>query len=583
MNNPVKTLSYGMAAAALLSVSTADAAFKWTDAMDGNYFSPSESGRGISIDYVPNKDGSGLLFGAVFSFEESGDNAWITFSGTALEHQYEVETEIFLTTGGSFGFPFPGVTNTPIGTATVTGNSCTSITVAFDFDDGIDLDVDDVTLEDLQPAVANPQCVYTEEFDGCPSFAEPLPGLDRACVLNGVYNNQDLVLTNDTTWLMDGLVRIGDDNANSSTISIEPGTQLIGGGGTADYLYVSPGSKIFANGKPWAPIVMTSDQDGFIAGTSPSPGDLGGLVVSGNAPCNDAPEAPFNCFSEFDQTQRFGGDNPDESSGEVSYMQIRYAGIEFQPNAEVNSFTMQAVGRGTKLHHLQAYRGQDDGIEFFGGNANVKYMVVTEGGDDGIDWDLGWSGKMQYGLVWHGEGFGEDHGFEAASNPDDFDAQPRATPVLANFTMLGNGQGGEGIRLKEGSAGQTWNSVVQGFASSCIHLTNAATYAAAGTPQDPTGVTAFGGVIINCDNNFRQDDDAPYDVEDFFFSVLPGVNEIADPMLDIYMPMSGSPALSGGQPISGDDFFDFTEYRGAFDGTNDWTEGWTYCPAGCDN
>lgn len=49
------------------------------------------------------------------------------------------------------------------------------------------------------------------------------------------------------------------------------------------------------------------------------------------------------------------------------------------------------------------------------------------------------------------------------------------------------------------------------------------------------------------------------------------------------MPMEGSPALTGGQQITGDDFFDFTEYRGAFDGSNDWTEGWTHCPASCDN
>jgi hypothetical protein len=563
-----------------MSVSTADAAFKWSNAMDGNYYRAGEGGRGVSIDYVPNADGSGVLFGAVFSFEETGENAWITFSTTALEHAYEVETDIFLTTGGSFGFPFPGVDNTQIGTATVTANSCNSITVDFDFNDSNPLDIDDVVLEDLAPAASpNEQCVYTEEFDGCPSFAEPLPQLDRACVLNGAYQNQDLVLTNDTTWLLDGLVRIGDDNANQSTITIEPGTTLIGGGGSADYLYVSPGSKIFANGRPWAPIVLTSDQDGFIPGTSPSPGDVGGLVVSGNAPCNAAPDAPFECFSEFDQSQRFGGDDPYDSSGEISYFQVRYAGIEFQPDAEVNSFTMQGVGSGTRVHHLQAYRGQDDGIEFFGGTVNVKHMVVTEGGDDPVDWDLGYSGKLQYGLVVHGDGFGEDHGIEGASNPDDLDAQPRAMPIVSNYTFIGsNIDDGDGIQLKDGSAGQIWNSIVTNFSGACVNLVDLPTYSAAGTPSDPSGATAFAGVIIDCDTPFDQEDGAPWNVSDFFNS-FPG-NDQADPMLNGYMPMAGSPALEGALMIEGDDFFDFVNHRGAFDGSLDWTTGWTYRPGG---
>jgi hypothetical protein len=467
------------------------------------------------------------------------------------------------------------VTNTQIGTATVTGNSCTSMTVEFDFDDGIDLDVEDVTYE-LEPVGgAHEQCVYTEEFDGCPSFASELEQLDRACVLNGVYTNQDLVLTNDTTWLLDGLVRIGDDNANEASITIEPGTVLIGGGGSADYLYISPGSKIFANGRPWAPIVLTSDQDGFIEGTSPSPGDVGGLVVSGNAPCNVDGE----CFSEFDQSQRFGGDDPTDSSGEISYFQVRYAGIVFQPDAEVNSFTFQGVGSGTKVHHLQAFRGQDDGIEFFGGTVNVKYMVVTEGGDDAVDWDLGYSGKLQYGLVVHGDGFGEDHGIEGASNPDDFDAQPRATPILSNYTFIGsNIDDGDGIQFKDGSAGQIWNSVVTNFSGACISLVDLATYTAAGSPANPTGDTAYAGVIIDCDTSFANEDGAPWDVADLF-AAFPG-NAETDPMLDGYMPMPGSPALEGGLMIPDDDFFDFVSHRGGFDGSIDWTEGWTIQPGG---
>jgi hypothetical protein len=567
------------AVAGALFAGTASAAVKLSDVFDGNYFSPSEGGRGISILVAPRPDGSSFFFGAMFTFDENGEPTWLILFAPFLEHQFEnTEVAIARVTGGAFGFPFdPGaVSEDPVGTATVRVNSCNGLFVDLDMDDGSGFP--DVTLGNLQP-VDGPAdtCVYRTQFDGCPAFAQADPNVPRGCRLNGVIT-QDITLTNDTTWVLNGLVRIGNDNANSAEVTIEPGTVLIGAGQTADYLYVSPGSKIFANGTAGAPIVLTSPQDGFIEGTTPAPGDVGGLVVSGNAPSNACPNAPFNCFSEFDQTQRFGGDDSHDSSGEISYMQVRYAGIEFQPNAEVNAFTFQGVGDGTTVHHLQAFRGQDDGVEFFGGTVNVNYMVVTEGGDDGVDWDLGYSGNLQYGLVFHGEGFGEDYGIEGASNPDSFDALPRATPTLANYTFLGNGNGSSGIQFKDGSGGRIFNTIVSGFAGSCIRWDDApATYNAAGTPAVPnTDVSAFNGVIIDCSNDFTDAGGAPYSVGDFFNSSAFENNETTDPQLNVYMPQSNSPALTGGVDITTSEYFDYTSYRGGFDAMNDWTIGWTH-------
>jgi hypothetical protein len=565
--------------AGALFIGEASAAIKASDVFDGNYFSPSESGRGISILFAPHADGSKTFFGAMFTYDEFNEPTWLILFGDFLENQFEnTEVEIARVTGGAFGFPFdPGaVSEDPVGTATVRLNSCNSI--FFDLDMDPDSGFPDVTLGDLQP-VDGPAdtCVYKTEFASCPAFAQASAVVPRGCELSGVIT-QDITLTNNTTWVLNGLVRIGNDNANSAEITIEPGTVLIGAGQTADYLYVNPGSKIFANGTAWAPIVLTSPQDGFIEGTTPAPGDVGGLVVSGNAPANACPNAPFSCFSEFDQTQRFGGDDPHDSSGEVTYMQVRYAGIEFQPNAEVNSFTFQAVGDGTTVHHLQAFRGQDDAVEFFGGTVNVNYMVVTESGDDGVDWDLGYSGNLQYGLVFHGEGFGEDFGIEGASNPDSFDALPRATPTLANYTFLGNGNGDSGILFKDGSGGRIFNTIVSGFPTGCIEWDDApATYDAAGTPAAPnTEVSAFNGVIVNCASNFVDDDAAPYTVQSFFNSGEFENNMAANPLLDVYMPMPNSPALTGGVDITTSEYFDFTAYRGGFDGMNDWTIGWTH-------
>lgn len=575
MRRSIRTIATIGAIAGALVAGQAGAAVKLSNAFDNGYFSPSESGRGILVDYIPNPDGSGTFFAAAFVFDSEGNPVWVTFQGEFLEHQHvRDDVGIFRTTGGSFGFPFSEPSTEQIGTATVRINSCGSIDFEMSFNGG---EFEDITYEGLQPlGGANETCVYDDEFSGCPGFASAVPGIERACSLNGVYRNADITLTNETTWVLDGLVRFGDDNSNSSTVTIEPGTVLIGGGGTADYLYISPGSKIFANGTPNNPIVYTSDQDGFIPETTPQPGDVGGIVISGNAPVNACPNAPYNCFSEFDSTQRFGGNDEHDSSGELTYTQVRYAGIVFQTDSEVNSFTFQGVGDGTTVHHLQAYRGQDDGFEWFGGTVNQKYLIVTEGGDDGFDHDLGFSGKVQYGLVYHGSGFGEDFGIEGAGNPDNFTAEPLATPIYANLTMIGNGNGDSAFLFKDGSAGQIWNSVATGFPTSCLEWADApATYNNAGTPSNPTN-TAFMGVVLACNTQFLDDDGAPYTVADFFNSNQFVNNRTVNNLqLNGLQPGANSQAIGNGVIIA-DDFFDSTSYSGAFDGSNDWTSPWGY-------
>jgi hypothetical protein len=204
--------------------------------------------------------------------------------------------------------------------------------------------------------------------------------------------------------------------------------------------------------------------------------------------------------------------------------------------------------------------------------------VCTEAGDDGVDWDLGFSGKLQYGLVYHGEGFGEDFGIEGASNPDSFDAMPRATPTLANYTFMGNGNGDAGILFKEGSGGRIYNSIVYQFADGCIEMSDTpATYDAAGSPEDPnTDVTAFNGVIIQCPDNFITADGAPYTVEAFFNSSTFENNEVANPQLNGYMPTPNSRSLRDSVMVPDDPYFQYTPYRGGFDSMNDWTVPWAY-------
>ena len=62
----------------------------------------------------------------------------------------------------------------------------------------------------------------------------------------------------------------------------------------------------------------------------------------------------------------------------------------YNSEKEFNGLSLFGVGNGTKIEYVQMYAGSDDGIEFFGGTVNTKYIVSNENEDDQFDWTEGW-------------------------------------------------------------------------------------------------------------------------------------------------------------------------------------------------
>ncbi|WP_313914615.1 hypothetical protein [Tahibacter sp.] len=569
----------GALAAALLAAPAANAAIRFSEATDGLYSDATHGGRGWVVDFIPRKDGGGILYLYGAAYDETGKQAWITSNFEVKEFEFKkTGVPMAMPTGGRFGDTWP----TPVvpvanGTLDVELLSCgeLKITVKPNAATGLPTSTQTLTASadyvgTLGVAAVNEQCVQKRKFTTCPAGTTLVA--DRTCQITGTVA-QNLTLTNETTWVLKGLVKVGTDNGTKVKLNIEPGTLITGSGQSADYLYVEPGSQIFAQGAPYAPIIFTSPADG-VGTTAPKPGDWGGIVVSGNAPNNKCLAAPFDCRSEFDPTLRYGGDKPRESSGVIQYVQSRYAGYVFQTGREVNSFTFQSVGDGTVVDHVQAYRGKDDGIEFFGGTVNVKHAIITEAGDDGLDWDEGYNGNIQYVLLQHGTGLGEDHGIEAANQNANQDALPRAMPTVSNLTFIGNGQGGYGITFKEGSGGRIKNSVITGFKKGCLFLTNGPTFTSAGTPAALTGNLTMDHNLVQCTLNFDQAADAPWTAQAFY--TAQAANVTGDPMLQGFLPKAGSPLLDGGLSASSV-WFTPVSYIGAFrDANDDWTRGWAY-------
>lgn len=93
-------------------------------------------------------------------------------------------------------------------------------------------------------------------FAACPTGTTPhndeVEG-KPVCTVKGNYLNTTLALSAGNAYVLEGDVRIGADNAQSSVLSLDPGVTVYGAPGS--YLVVMRGSKIYANGTKGKPVV----------------------------------------------------------------------------------------------------------------------------------------------------------------------------------------------------------------------------------------------------------------------------------------------------------------------------------------
>lgn len=110
--------------------------FAINQGLSGAWFNPATSGQGILFDIEPN---TSFLFGAIFTYETATaaklgapEHRWLTVQGNYSGNAAQVP--IFVTSGGVFDQPIT-TTTAPIGTATITFDSCTAASIAYVIDD----------------------------------------------------------------------------------------------------------------------------------------------------------------------------------------------------------------------------------------------------------------------------------------------------------------------------------------------------------------------------------------------------------------------------------------------------------------
>jgi hypothetical protein len=371
-------------------------------------------------------------------------------------------------------------------------------------------------------------------------------------------------------------------------LTIEPGVRVFASGGS-DYLIVNRGSQIFAEGTATQPIVFTSRQNVEGTTTETSQGQWGGLVIAGRAPqANCQLTAPVTCTGTVEGTSAFyGGNTPTDNSGRIRYVQIKFSGFEISSGNELQGLTMAGVGSGTTVEFVQIHNSSDDGIEIFGGNVNLRRLVITGADDDGMDTDTGWRGGAQFGIVTQRppNSTSRSAGFEFSSAPASTPLASRyvSQPKIANFTLVGRNSPTDAhtvAHFDTGTDATIINSVftsVAGSLAGCMAINDADTAT--------SGVT-FNSVFMSCGISYR-----PANAVLSAAAFTAGTNNTAAGTSTLTAPASGTSlsnqvltfvnganenAVTPANAPAVHSFFQSTTYIGAVQNAADtWWQGWT--------
>ncbi len=264
-----------------------------------------------------------------------------------------------------------------------------------------------------------------------------------------------------TTYILSGPVFV----EGQARLTIEPGTRIVGEFGSA--LIVTRDAELHARGQYNAPVVFTSSKPEG----ERQRGDWGGVVLLGNATINQ-PSGHIEGIDKEDIRGQFGGNDDTDSCGVLEYARIEYAGFEVFADNELNGLTMGGCGNTTIVRHVQVHQAADDGIEMFGGTADLKNIVITGAKDDSLDWDMGWRGRVQFMVIQQYDDAG-DNGFEADNWGKNHEAEPRSNPTMYNVTMIGSSNpdsAQRAINLRRGTAGEFHNFIVMGHSKEFLDI-----------------------------------------------------------------------------------------------------------------
>ncbi|GAA4882347.1 hypothetical protein GCM10023311_00520 [Flaviramulus aquimarinus] len=161
---------------------------------------------------------------------------------------------------------------------------------------------------------------------------------------------------------------------NNATLTIEPGTVIIGDFKSEASLTITKGAKIIADGIETDPIVFTSNRSFKRAG------DWGGLIILGDAPTNKFGNGSVSSYyTQLNATvyanANYGGENYEDVSGILRYVRIEYAGKRLGNGNYFSGLLLAGVGNETILENIMVSYASGNAFEVWGGSVSMYNMV----------------------------------------------------------------------------------------------------------------------------------------------------------------------------------------------------------------
>jgi len=249
------------------------------------------------------------------------------------------------------------------------------------------------------------------------------------------------------------------------TLTIEAGVTVLARSASA--LVVEPGARLVVNGTETDPVVFTSAEDP----SERNPGDWYGIIIGGYSYTNNGSLDMGSCTNVT-----AGGTNPDDNSGEIRYLQVHYAGGDTTLMLD-NALTLNAVGSGTIIEHVQVTNSAANNFGIYGGTVDLSYLFSLDARQNDVLISDGYTGRMQYLLAirkdpnaYHTN---PSNGILIQNNfgPAPYGGSPLTAPTISNATIIGpeacnegpfGGDFQDGVKFTNNGAGSVYNAVIYG-------------------------------------------------------------------------------------------------------------------------
>ncbi|MEL6558679.1 MAG: hypothetical protein AAFQ94_10880 [Bacteroidota bacterium] len=354
--------------------------------------------------------------------------------------------------------------------------------------------------------------------------------------------NEAVTFTASNSYYVVGEVEVADDGV----LTIDAGTTVSFATTEESALDIDDSGMINASGMANNPIVFTSGAT--LEGNTPEAGDWGFVQIGGEEGKN---------------------------SGTFRYVRIEYAGLDEDP-----AFELDLVDDLTNISHVQVFKSGGQGIEVNGGNISLSNIIVTDAAGISLELDdqegVGYTGNLQYILI-NSPTITEKGG-------RDFEARDGADFTVSNMSLLAGGamEGDiSAVRFRDDfEAYKLYNILIFGYSDDGIRIdytTEVIDY------EDNTLSNSY--IFQIGDQPTRTDFDDPATTKPtllVFETDAATFNNVIDAGatpaaatgigVDDFIPDALIPSAFDPTTLTG---FSAGTYVGAFDGTTDWTAGWS--------